>query len=47
MGVGIQRGLDGKCSGDGTGVSFGVLTGDGCGVSCGTRSSADGVSGDQ
>ena len=47
MGVGVQRGLDGKCSGDGTGVLLGVLTGDGHGVSFGTRSGIDGHSGDQ
>ena len=47
MGVGVQRGLDAKCSGDGPGVPFGVLTGDGRSVSFGTRSGANGCSGDQ
>ena len=47
VGVGVRRGLDGKCSGEGTGVPLGVLTGNGHGVSLGTKSGVDGCSGDQ
>ena len=47
VGVGVQWGLDGKCSGEEAGVPFGVLTGDGHCVSFGTRSSVDGYLGDQ
>ena len=46
MGVGVQRGLDGKCSGEGTGVPLGVLTSDGCSVSLGTKLGVDGCSDD-
>ena len=46
MGVGVQSGLDGKCSGEGIGVPLGVLTGDSHGVSLGTRSGINGHLGD-
>ena len=47
VGVGAQRGLYGKCSGEVTGDPFGVLTGDGLGVSFGTRSGVNGYFGNQ